>query len=187
MLGYAVIRKSLVELGRTTGLRGDLFYLLPAEIPELIAGKDFTAVVRDRKKQRQLELSLHVPAVLFSDALEVIGRPEPVPVGATTFEGIAISVGSAEGLALVLTEPPSTAPTNEPYILVCPSTDPAWVPLFVNAKGLIMETGGVLSHGAIVAREFGLPAVAGLPGITKQIRTGQRVRVDGTHGTVAIL
>ena len=187
MRGYAVIRKSLVELGRTTGLRGDLFYLQPAELPALIAGKDFTAVVRDRKKQRQLELSLEVPAVVFSDALDAIGRPEPVPVGATRFEGIAISVGSAEGLALVLTEPTSTAPTDEPYILVCPSTDPAWVPLFFHAKGLIMETGGVLSHGAIVAREFGLPAVAGLPGITKQIRTGQRVRVDGTHGTVAIL
>ncbi len=187
MLGYAVIRKSLVELGRTTALRGDLFYLVPAELPELIAGKDFTTVVRDRKKQRQLELSLEVPAVVFSDALDVIGRPEPVPVGATTFEGIAISVGSAEGLALVLTEPTAPLQMDEPYILVCPSTDPAWVPLFVHAKGLIMETGGVLSHGAIVAREFGLPAVAGLPGITKQIRTGQRVRVDGTHGTVVIV
>ena len=187
MLGYAVIRKALVELGRTTGLRNDVFCLQPEELPELIAGKDFTAVVRDRKKHRQLELSLHVPAVVFSDTLDAIGRPEPVPVGATTFEGVAISVGSADGLALVLTEPTASLHTDEPYILVCPSTDPAWVPLFVHAKGLIMETGGVLSHGAIVAREFGLPAVAGLPGITKQIRTGQRVRVDGTHGTVMIL
>jgi len=59
--------------------------------------------------------------------------------------------------------------------------------LFARARGLIMETGGVLSHGAIVAREFGLPAVAGLPGIVRRLSTGQRVRVDGSNGTVAIL
>ena len=75
----------------------------------------------------------------------------------------------------------------DPYILVCPSTDPAWVPLFVGAKGLVMETGGVLSHGAIVAREFGLPAVAGLPGVTQRLKTGQTVRVDGGRGTVTVL
>ena len=73
------------------------------------------------------------------------------------------------------------------YILVCPSTDPAWVPLFVERRGLVMETGGVLSHGAIVAREFGLPAVAGLPGVQHRIRTGQRLRVDGGRGTVSVV
>jgi pyruvate,water dikinase len=70
---------------------------------------------------------------------------------------------------------------------VCPSTDPAWVTLFVKARALVMETGGVLSHGAIVAREFGLPGVAGLPGVMRRIRTGQRVRVDGSQGTVTIM
>ena len=82
---------------------------------------------------------------------------------------------------------PGAAIPDGPYILVCPSTDPAWVPLFVQAKGLVMETGGVLSHGAIVAREFGLPAVAGLAGVHKQIKTGQRLRIDGGGGTVTIL
>ena len=71
-------------------------------------------------------------------------------------------------------------------MLVCPTTDPAWVPLFVHAKGLVMETGGVLSHGAIVAREFGLPAVAGLPGVTQKLKTGQMIRVDGGRGTVTV-
>jgi pyruvate,water dikinase len=61
------------------------------------------------------------------------------------------------------------------------------VPLFAKAKAVVMETGGVLSHGAIVAREFGLPAVAGLPDVTRRIRTGQRVRVDGGRGVVAVL
>jgi rifampicin phosphotransferase len=81
----------------------------------------------------------------------------------------------------------SAPPGDAGYILVCPTTDPAWVPLFVSATGLVMETGGVLSHGAIVAREFGLPAVAGLPGITSRLKTGQRLRVDGGKGTVTIL
>jgi pyruvate,water dikinase len=93
----------------------------------------------------------------------------------------------AEGPALVLTDPASAPEKSEGYVLVCPSTDPAWVPLFVNARGLVMETGGVLSHGAIVAREFGLPAVAGLPDIHRKIKTGQRIRVDGARGKVSIL
>jgi phosphohistidine swiveling domain-containing protein len=127
-----------------------------------------------------------VPAVLFSDDLDAIGRPQPVE-GAGVLQGIPLSAGVAEGPALVLSEPANFDPPSEPYVLVCPSTDPAWVPLFVNAKALVMETGGVLSHGAIVAREFGLPAVGGLPGIMRELKSGQRVRVDGTAGVVRMV
>jgi pyruvate,water dikinase len=186
VLGYAVIRRALVELDSRFGLRGGVFHLLPTELNDLIAGTNFAVRIAVRRQRRQLELSLEVPPVLFSDDLEAIGRPAPVPEGATTFEGVALSAGVAEGPALVLTEPTADVPA-EPFVLVCPSTDPAWVPLFVAARGLVMETGGVLSHGAIVAREFGLPAVAGLPGVTQQIKTGQRVRVDGGRGTVAVV
>jgi pyruvate,water dikinase len=133
-----------------------------------------------------LVLSLPVPPVLFSDDLEAIGRPIKME-GTDALQGIPLSAGVAEGPALVLNEPTPIAPGTEPYILVCPSTDPAWVPLFVQARGLVMETGGVLSHGAIVAREFGLPAVAGLPGIQQRLQSGQRIRVDGAAGTVAVL
>jgi phosphohistidine swiveling domain-containing protein len=185
MLGYAVIRRALVELDARSGLRG-VFDLLPEELTDLLAGKDLSPRVAERRKRRQLELSLEVPPVLFSDDLEAIGRPVPPPEGATAFEGVALSAGVAEAPALVLTEPTADVPA-EPFVLVCPSTDPAWVPLFARAKGLVMETGGVLSHGAIVAREFGLPAVAGLPGITRQVTTGRRVRVDGGRGTVAVV
>jgi pyruvate,water dikinase len=87
----------------------------------------------------------------------------------------------------VLSEPSGAAIPEEPYILVAPTTDPAWVPLFVHARGLVMETGGVLSHGAIVAREFGLPAVAGLPDIHRRLKTGQRLRIDGGTGKVTLL
>jgi pyruvate,water dikinase len=187
LLGYAVIRRALVELDRRFGLNGGLFFLTPADFPDLLAGKDLTAKIAAARKRRQTELSLEVPPVLFSDALDVIGEPPPEPAGGDRLDGVALSAGVAEGPALVLTEPTAAPPGEGGFILVCPTTDPAWVPLFVSAKGLVMETGGVLSHGAIVAREFGLPAVAGLPGVTDRLRTGQRVRVDGGKGTVTIL
>lgn len=185
LMGVAVIRRYLVELDTRFKLNGGIFFLTLAELDDLIAGKNLTGVIAARKKRRQLELTLELPAVLFSDDLDAIGRPLPLPDGAAALEGIALSAGVAEGPALVLTEP--APPPDGPFILVCPSTDPAWVPLFARAKGLVMETGGVLSHGAIVAREFGLPAVAGLPGAVARLRTGQRLRVDGTRGVVSIL
>jgi pyruvate,water dikinase len=183
--GLAVVRRALVELDKRQRLNGGIFYLTPDELPRLLAGDDLTGTIAERKKRRSLALSLEVPQVLFSDDLEAIGRPA-VLVGAEQLKGTPLSAGVAEAPALVLTEPTSEIPA-EPYILVCPSTDPAWVPLFVGAKGLVMETGGVLSHGAIVAREFGLPAVAGLADIHRKLQTGQRLRVDGSRGTVAVL
>ena len=187
MAGYALIRRLLVELDNRYRLNGGIFYLTPEELPRLVKGEDLTALSAQRRRQRTLALSLEVPAVLFSDDLEAIGRPVPVASTDLVLQGTALSAGSAEALALVLDTPQTNDLPTEPYILVCPSTDPAWVPLFVQARGLVMETGGVLSHGAIVAREFGLPAVAGLPGIMRQLRTGQRLRVDGTHGKVMVV
>jgi pyruvate,water dikinase len=187
MLGYVVIRRALVELDRRFGLNGGIFFLTPADFPDLLAGKNLSPKIAAARKRRQTELSLEVPPVLFSDELDAIGRPLPEPPGSDRLRGIALSAGVAEGPALVLTEPASAPPGEGGYILVCPSTDPAWVPLFVQAKALVMETGGVLSHGAIVAREFGLPAVAGIPGATRRLKSGDRLRVDGGRGTVTVL
>ncbi len=186
LLGYAVIRRTLVELDRRFSLNGGIWFLTPSDFPDLLAGKDLSAKIVEARKKRQTELSLEVPPVLFSDDLDAIGRELPEPTGGDKLEGVALSAGIAEGPALVLTEP-TAAPPEGGYVLVCPSTDPAWVPLFVHAKALVMETGGVLSHGAIVAREFGLPAVAGLPAITQRLKTGQRIRVDGGRGTVTVV
>jgi len=186
MRGHAIIRRTLLELDRRFGLEGGVFYLTPDELPALVAGENLKPVAAERRKTRAIELSLEVPPVVFSDDLEVIGRPLPAPEGAEELAGVPLSAGVAEGPALVLIDPTS-ATAEAGYILVCPSTDPAWVPLFVNARGLVMESGGTLSHGAIVAREFGLPAVAGLPGVQHCIKTGQRLRVDGGRGTVAVL
>jgi pyruvate,water dikinase len=185
MHGYALIRRSLVELDRRYHLDGGIFYLTPEELPRLLAGEDFAEVIATRRRQRLLLLGLEVPAVLFSDDLEAIGRPVSVD-GAAVLEGIALSPGVAEGPALVL-EQPQAVDVPEGYILVCTSTDPSWMPLFLRARALVMETGGALSHGAIVAREYGLPGVAGLPGVLRRIQTGQRVRVDGGQGRVTLL
>jgi pyruvate,water dikinase len=185
--GYAVIRRALVELDRRFDLHGGIFYLTPADLGDLIAGKDLSGPIAAARKRRQAELTLEVPPVLFSDDLEAVGRSLPEPAGGDRIDGVPLSAGVAEGPALVLTEPAAAPPGEGGYVLVCPTTDPAWVPLFVQARALVMETGGVLSHGAIVAREFGLPAVAGLPGIIYRLKTGQRVRVDGGRGTVTVL
>ena len=72
-------------------------------------------------------------------------------------------------------------------ILVCPSTDPGWTPLFLTAGGLVMEIGGLITHGSVVAREYGIPAVVGVQQVTTRLKTGQRVRVDGNRGRVVVL
>src|SRR5205823_13499040 len=122
------------------------------ELPTLVAGQDLAKRIAERRRRRALALSLEVPPVIFSDDLQAIGRPTETADADTsqTLQGISLSGGVAEGPALVLEKPDRPPTSAEPYILVCPSTDPAWVPLFVHARGLIMETGGILSHGAIV-------------------------------------
>jgi pyruvate,water dikinase len=185
MRGYALIRRILVELDRRHRLGGGIFFLTPADLPRLVRGEDVSGDIAARRRRRAVALSLELPQVLFSDDLDAIGRPITV-AGAETLQGVPLSAGVAEAPALVLAEPTTDVPA-EAYILVCPTTDPAWVPLFPRAKGLVMETGGVLSHGAIVAREFGLPAVAGLPDVLQRLHTGQRLRVDGGSGVVHVL
>ncbi|MGE3805244.1 MAG: PEP-utilizing enzyme, partial [Gemmataceae bacterium] len=186
MQGYALLRRILVELDRRHGLDGGIFYLTPAELPRLIGGEDFKSEIAKRRRRRELVLSLEAPQVIFSDDLEAIGRPATLQ-GSERLQGTPLSAGVAEGQALVLLEPTSESLPAEPFILVCPSTDPAWLPLFVRASGLIMETGGVLSHGAIVAREFGLPAVAGIPDVHRRIRSGQKLHLDGATGVVTLV
>jgi pyruvate,water dikinase len=184
--GYALIRRALVELDRRHRLDGGVFFLTPEELPRLVQGEDLSDLIAQRRRRRELALSLEVPQVIFSDDLEAIGRPAPA-AGAGTLQGVPLSAGVAEGPALVLEEPAAANLPDEKFILVCPSTDPGWVVLFEQAAGLVMETGGVLSHGAIAARDSNLPAVAGLPGIHRRLKTGQRLRVDGATGTVTVL
>jgi pyruvate,water dikinase len=100
--------------------------------------------------------------------------------------GSPVSPGMVEGIVHVVFDPRS-AQLAPGEILVCPGTDPAWTPLFLVAGGLVMEVGGLMTHGAVVAREYGIPAVVGLHEATQRLQTGQRVRVDGSTGRVVLL
>ena len=185
MLGYEQIRRVLLELDRRYQLNGGIFYLVPDELRQLVNGEVFNDVIIARKTKRELMLQIEVPDVIFSDALDQIGTSMSIEA-ADTYTGVGVSAGVATGTARVLLTPADARPSDRDYILVCPSTDPAWTPLFLHAAGLVMERGGILSHGAVVAREYGVPAVANIPNATRRIADGQMLRVDGNQGTISI-
>ncbi|MCZ4303106.1 PEP-utilizing enzyme [Zoogloeaceae bacterium G21618-S1] len=166
--------------------RDAVFDITPHELFDALAGRLDAAAVRERvthrRQQRQAWDSQCAPEV-------VIGRQAQPPALATrsddgVWRGVAVGSGIAEGAAYVARTPEHALGLAGGDILIAPSTDPAWTPLFLRAGGLVMETGGYLSHGAIVAREFGIPAVVNLPGIVEALQTGQRLRVDGSRGEV---
>ncbi len=190
--GYQQIRRALVELGQRYQLGDGVFFLTPEDLVELTrlaegkAPAGYFEKIEANRARRMIALSLPLPTVLYSDNLDAVGRE--LAIGAEDLlQGVPLSAGVVEAQAWVLSDLSAAEMPHEPYILVCPSTDPAWVPLFVHARGLVMETGGMLSHGAIVAREFGLPAVAGIADVHRRLKTGQRLRIDGSTGTVQVV
>jgi pyruvate,water dikinase len=107
-----------------------------------------------------------------------------IPTGALA--GTAVSAGIIEGIAHVVLDP--TTETLQPgEILIAPFTDPGWTPLFINAAGLVMEVGGLMTHGSVIAREYGIPAVVAVPNATKLIQSGQPLRLNGDAGYVELL
>ena len=130
---------------------------------------------------RRVEPGVHVDwAPGQSGAMEASGSE------AGTLAGSPVSPGIAEGTVCVVLDPHGTQ-LKPGEILVCPGTDPAWTPLFLSAGALVMEVGGLMTHGAVVAREYGIPAVVGVHEATTRLKTGQRVRVDGSSGLVIVL
>ena len=107
--------------------------------------------------------------------------------GATTLRGIAASPGVAEGRARVVADPKDLAQVEDGEILVAASTSPSWTPVFGRVSAVVVDIGGIMSHAAIVAREYGLPTVVGTGSATKTIQTGDRIRVDGHTGVVTVL
>ncbi|MCB0226321.1 MAG: hypothetical protein KDI02_21700, partial [Anaerolineae bacterium] len=103
------------------------------------------------------------------------------------FIGLPISPGQARGVVVVVRHPDEFNQIADNVILVMPSTDPAWLALLSSAAGLIVETGGLLSHGSVIAREYGLPAVANIPQATQRFQTGDTVLVDGSTGVIQLL
>jgi pyruvate,water dikinase len=187
MLGYEGLRLLLLELDRRWDLQGGVFHLEPMELPYLSEGRDLRPWIAERRRRRALALGIEAPRVLFSDDLEALGRSVEPTGAAEVLGGTGVSSGVAEGEALVLRSPHAAPQDARDFILVCPSTDPGWTPLFLRARGVVLESGGVLSHGAIVAREFGLPAVANVPDACRRIAAGRRLKVNGSSGKVWLL
>ena len=106
--------------------------------------------------------------------------------GAGSLNGSPVSPGSVQGRVRVVLDP-RRAQLQSGEIMVCPGTDPSWTPLFLTAAGLVMETGGMMTHGAVVAREYGIPAIVGVDRATQRLKTGQLIRMDGSSGHITLL
>jgi pyruvate,water dikinase len=140
---------------------------------------------RERRQQLDSYAAETEPDIVTEHGEALVAAAAPIaPVG-DTWSGTAVGAGSAQGRARVVDNAAAGTALQAGDILVAPSTDPAWTPLFLKAGALVMETGGYLSHGAIVAREFGIPAVVNLPGIRAQLKDGEPIQVDGNAGTVS--
>jgi pyruvate,water dikinase len=194
----SVIREGLLRSGRDfvnaeyLEQVDDLFFLKVRELDAIREGDDaqwapLRKKIAKRRALRAQEMErAQIPRVLLSD-------------GTTYYEGVAVSAndgdaivgdpvspGMVEGTVRVVFDPHGTQ--LEPgEILVCPGTDPAWTPLFLAAGGLIMEVGGMMTHGSVVAREYGIPAVVGVHQATQQLQTGDRIRLDGSTGRIEII
>jgi rifampicin phosphotransferase len=178
--------KILVQKGHLEEEK-DIFYVSFWELYNAIQNNEsLIDLVQIRKEEYQHFRKLSAPRVLTSDGEEIKAgyKRENLPEGA--LPGMPVSSGVIEGIARVITDP-TKATINKGEILVAPFTDPGWTPLFINASGLVMEIGGLLTHGTVVAREYGIPAVVGITDATKKIKTGQKIRVDGNAGFVMII
>jgi rifampicin phosphotransferase len=143
-------------------------------------------LIRRRKAAFRSYQALTPPRVLTSDGEIIAGsyRRDSVPTGALV--GLPVSAGIIEGRARIILDL-AEADLEAGDILVTAYTDPSWTPLFVAITGLVTEVGGLMTHGAVIAREYGLPAVVGVEQATRLIRDGQRIRVNGTDGYVEVL
>ena len=144
-------------------------------------------LARDRERRRERWLAETAPDLITEEPdgrLAAAAPPLPATSEGGSWTGIAVSPGRASGAARIVLTPTDAAHLRQGDILVAPSTDPGWTPLFLRASAIVMETGGFLSHGAIVAREYGIPAVANVPGILKALRDGEPITVDGSTGRV---
>ena len=195
--GFA--RRSMLESGRELVAAGildradDVFFLHFRELERLARddGRDWKGLVADRRAAHAREFSRRqIPRLLLSDgqvfyeSADVSAAPDDE--GASILVGDPVSPGVVEGSVRVLDHPDVETMTPG-EILVCRGADPGWTPLLLVAGGLVMETGGVMTHGSVVAREYGVPAVAGVLRATERLENGQRVRLDGTRGRIETL
>jgi pyruvate,water dikinase len=190
---YFVYKQALLEeaerLVRVHVLREkeDIFYLTVQELHDVVRTNQVDdQLIRQRKDAFRSYHALTPPRVLTSEGEVIAGsyRRDDVPPGALV--GLPVSAGTTEGRARVVFDI-EQADLSAGDILVTTYTDPSWAPLFVIVTGLVTEVGGLMTHGAVIAREYGLPAVVGVEHATQRIRDGQRIRVHGAAGYVELL
>ncbi|MEY4136831.1 MAG: hypothetical protein RL205_959, partial [Actinomycetota bacterium] len=195
-------RMALIELGERLAAKGvldhsrQIFIALDEELDSLaLEETTLRPILAQREKEWNALKDLEVP--MFLDGAKPIPPISEVPrkgankaekaAKGTVLTGAAASTGVVEGVARVITGTDAISEFQPGEILVAPQTDPSWTPLFMVASAVIVDTGSMGSHAMIVARELGIPCVAGLPKATEMIGTGTMVRVDGAAGTVEIL
>ncbi|QWH18271.1 phosphoenolpyruvate synthase [Bacillus mycoides] len=165
----------------------DIYYLTFEELHEVVrTNKLDYEVIHKRKNEYKLYEKLTPPRVITSDGEIITGKYKRENLPAEAIIGLPVSSGVIEGRARVILNM-EDANLEDGDILVTAFTDPGWTPLFVSIKGLVTEVGGLMTHGAVIAREYGLPAVVGVENATKLIKDGQRIRVHGTEGYIEIL
>jgi rifampicin phosphotransferase len=193
-----IIRSELLKTGEEFVRSGeleradDLCFLSLDEIAAFAhrQPRDWAAFIAGRRETYRAELMRRqVPRLLLSDGrafYEGLIRPGGQAAEGGGLHGSPVSPGSSEGKVRVVLDP-RQAHLEPGEILVCPGTDPSWTPLFLSAAGLVMETGGMMTHGAVVAREYGIPAIVGVDRATHRLHTGQRIRMDGSTGEIFLL
>ncbi|HHY0837518.1 MULTISPECIES: phosphoenolpyruvate synthase [Bacillus] len=165
----------------------DIYYLTFEELHEVVRTKKLDyEIIHKQKNDYKLYEKLTPPRVMTSDGEIITGKYKRENLPADAIVGLPVSSGVIEGRARVILNM-EEANLEEGDILVTAFTDPGWTPLFVSIKGLVTEVGGLMTHGAVIAREYGLPAVVGVENATKLIKDGQRIRVHGTEGYIEVL
>ncbi|MDF2543113.1 MAG: pyruvate phosphate dikinase PEP/pyruvate-binding protein [Herbinix sp.] len=165
----------------------DIYYLTLEELREVVRSNTLDyQLINKRKEEFNLYEKLNPPRVITSEGEIISGKYKRGNIPTDAIVGLAVSSGTIEGRARVIIRI-EDADLEAGDILVTSYTDPSWTPLFVSIKGLVTEVGGLMTHGAVIAREYGLPAVVGVENATKLIKDGQRIRVNGTEGYVEIL
>jgi len=193
MLG--IVRNEILASGEEFASAGiiekpeDLFFLHFSELEALAKQEshDWKGIIAERQSIYEREnRRKQVPRVLVSDGRAFYEGIGAIADTATVISGSPVSPGAAEGNVHIIFDP-RDAQLAPGEILVCPGTDPAWTPLFMVAGGLITEVGGMMTHGSVVAREYGIPAVVGVHQATSRLKDGQRIRIDGSTGKIVVL
>lgn len=190
------LRRMLLELGKKLADKGalknqdDIFFLRLEELEPVVQGSadfDIHRVINARRAEYDKNKSIMPPDVIFGKFDPDKYVPESVDTDVETLIGLPVSPGVTTGKARVILRADSDQQVLAGEILVAPFTDPGWTPYFVTAAAIVMDQGGILSHGSIVAREYGIPAVVNVGFATQIIKTGQTIQVDGNSGTIKIL